>query len=366
MLGLLKRIKASADVRRLRRGDDGSASAYADLCRRLIAQGRWAEALAVAREGVRARPRSPELQDQARLLWKRVDADAYRALVAEADTGGDDAGVRLVDHLLEAGELDLAIGAADRLVAAEPASPAAAEAAAEALCRRFERDLTRADGLAALAALRRARELAPDDGDVAARFGGLLAAIGAAGAAREVFATAAAAHPDDPRFSATDAARASEASAEDADEESLLARIERDDALPSAVACPFVPDAESAAAVDAELAALVAIAGVRRVAWVADGQAASANADGVRRGAADADPFASFASALRAQAGTASKRLGAGAAQEIELLGASRLAVFLGVRGALAVDLDPRLRSETVAARCREFVARREAGEARA
>lgn len=359
MLGFLKHVKASVDARRLRRrGDDAtSPDEHAELCRRLVRQGRWDEAFSVAKDGLRLFPRSPVLQDQARLLWKRNECEAFRALEADYEAeGGEECAARLVDHLLEAGEIDLAVAISRRHAAAHPSSSAAAALAAGAMERRFIRDLSAADGAETLSELRRAAELAPGDADVQSRLGDVLSFIGARSAARRAFEAAAAASPAEPRFAA--AAAALVVDGEDPEESSLLHVVESEADGP-------VPDAEAIERATAELRLLAKIPGVRRLAFAWQGPPLVANVDGAHAVLADEDqPFAAFASALRPQLVSAAKRLGAGAVQEVEMIAdQSRVLAFAGGAGLLAVDLEPRVRFETLAPGFRAFVARLEGTE---
>jgi hypothetical protein len=89
MLSFIKRAKSAADARRLLRSSKGrSAHDFVATTRRLVAQGEWSAAAALARQGVRRFPRSATLQDQARLLWMRCEREKARALEARAQSGG--------------------------------------------------------------------------------------------------------------------------------------------------------------------------------------------------------------------------------------------------------------------------------------
>lgn len=362
MLGFLKRVKASVDARRLRRlpEDDRTPGAFAELCRRLIGQGRWDDALGVAKEGVRRFPRFAELQDQARLLWMREERATRRELEGAFESSpGEESGAALVEHLLDAGELEFAVAAAERAAALAPASADAAVDAFEARVRRFERDLTAADGAAALAWLRRATELRPDDADLRARAGELLVFIGAAGAARAAFEAADAMRQGDAEV----ARRLAElpTAAIDEPESELLDRVELED-RPAALWRRPTDEAEAARRKVATLEDLERFAkspDVCRAAWVTDEMSAIANLDGAREAGPGDDVFVGLAATFRPQFAVAVKRLGAGALQEAELSSPnSRVMVFAGPGGLLAVDHDHRRRPEPAAARSREFVVR--------
>ncbi len=352
MLAFLKHVKASVDARRLRRRGDGETSpdAHADLCRRLVRQGRWDEAFAVAKDGLRLFPRSPVLQDQARLLWKRNETDVFRALEAEYEAhGGEEASARLVEHLLEAGEIDLAVTISRRTARAHASSASASALFAAALERRFGRDLSAADGAEALCELRRAVELAPGDPEILGRLGELSSFIGARAAARQAFEAAAAACPSEPRYAA--AAAAVVVDGPDEDESSLLhvVELETDERE---------PDAAAVSRATSELARMAKSSVVRRMAFARSGLILVANIDGARVVPPDEDhPFGAFAAALRPRLVSAAKRLGAGAVQEVEMIAEqSRVLAYAGGGGLLIVDVEPRARIDELACGFRAFV----------
>ncbi|HYC78395.1 MAG TPA: hypothetical protein VEI02_12280 [Planctomycetota bacterium] len=362
-------MKANADVRRLRRRTDDvrSPGGFAALCRSLIGQGRWSEALAVARDGVRRYPRALELADHLRLLWLRVGRDETQAAEAALEASPtEEAFERLVDLHLEGGELDLAVEVAERFAAAFPGSGDAAVAAAEAYGRRFARDLTAADGAAALAACRRAAGLRPGDADLRCASAEILLMAGAVGAARRELEAAVALAP-----SHEDAARRlaelppAEPLATDEDEEAAsLVAVERED-RPSAAwmaSWPREQDAEAARrALFDELTLFARVAGVRRVAWIDAALRASASQHAEAEESAG-DPFVESADVLRTALCFGAKRIGLGAVQEAELAAAGgRVLAYAGAGALLLVDVEPQVRTADLAARARDFVARHDA-----
>ncbi len=166
MLGFLKRTtKPRVEASRRAPPTDGPRAILAE-CRALVRQGRWDRAMDAARAGVERFPRSREMADQLRLIWRQVGRGRELELVGRVDGRGDGGDFSaLIDHYGQAEELDLALGVADRFCAANPDSPDAVAARARILWRRFTRDHVAADGLAAVRSWLLVVERKPNDSD---------------------------------------------------------------------------------------------------------------------------------------------------------------------------------------------------------
>lgn len=363
---LLKRVRNAATIGKLRERArvDASPRGYADLCRALVVKGRFDRALAVARDGVRKFPRSLELADQLRLVWRQAGRATLQELEGSVrENPTVDALRALAEHYVDVEELDRAVECAERIRTQHPESVAGPLVAGRALWKRFVRDRVAGDGKRTFELLRRAIEIDPRSFEAWKLLTEICFYVGAVSQALEAVAKALELEPKDEDVVAMHAHLLAYP-AQDASEDDLVRAVEESDSPWSGYRGEEARDRAPEPAGDGEVSRMLhqvsILAGVRRLALSRVGIDVVAREGHVfpeRR--LPPDDLVALGATFRRRIAASTKRLGIGAFQECEVvLREATVLAFGGMNSVMLVELAPGAKPASVTAACRDVMGR--------